>query len=348
MLSERENYLRALEFRHPEWIPCSLAISPANWHRHREALEDVCLRHRRLFPGFQRGSVDFDHFPPGYRAGEYFRDNWGCVWYAAQGGLEGQVVGHPLADWSALATYRPPDFRTQAEREARDWEQIRREAARRRARGELVWGSGERLFDRLYFLRGFEALMLDFATEDPRLPRLIDMLWEYEAGLVRQWLEVGVDIMGFHTDIGTQQGLMISPAHFRRYLKPMFMDLFQTCRKAGVHVALSSDGRLLEIVDDLIECGVSMHDPQFRANTLEGIERHYKGRICVNLDLDRQMFAFCTPAQIRAQVEEARARLYLPQGGLMMMGVVYDENTPLANIEALACALEEICLEGRD
>ena len=56
---------------------------------------------------------------------------------------------------------------------------------------------------------------------------------------------------------------------------------------------------LLAIVDDLIECGVSMHDPQLRANTLEGIVLSYRGKLCAAIDLDRQGFPFLTPAQLR-------------------------------------------------
>ena len=344
MISARENYLRTLEFRHPEWVPCSLGCSPANWHRHREALEELHLRHPYLFPDFKKGSVDFDAFAVVYREGEYYRDNWGCLWYNVHAGLEGQVVEHPLADWKALDTYRAPEVLTQSERGERNWADIERDVRERRRQGLLVGGSGERLFDRLYFLRGFEALMMDFATDDPHLPRLIELLWEYERQLVDRWLAIGVDVMGFHTDIGTQRALMISPEQFRRYLKPMFKDLFTRCRQAGSHVLLSSDGNLLSIVDDLIECGISVHDPQLRANTLEGIERHYKGKVCINLDLDRQMFSFCRPEDIRGQVEQSLERLYSPQGGLMLMGSFYDEKVPLENIEAMAAAMEELCL----
>ena len=138
--------------------------------------------------------------------------------------------------------------------------------------------------------------MIDILTDDPHLPKLIDLLLEYEMEAIGLWLELGVDTMGFHTDIGTQNALMISPEKFRQYIKPMFKQLFMTCRDAGACVHLSSDGCLLSIVDDLIECGVTSHDPQLRANTLDGIERCYKGKLCVNADLDRQMFAFCTPA----------------------------------------------------
>ena len=120
-----------------------------------------------------------------------------------------------------------------------------------------------------------------------------------------------------------------------------------TCRNAGAHVSLSSDGRLLEVVDDLIECGVSMHDPQLRANTLEGIEKFYKGKICINLDLDRQMFPFCSPDDIKEQVKEAVEKLGLPEGGLMMSADVRDKNIPLENIEALCEAGEEYCLADK-
>lgn len=346
-MTDRENWLRALEFGHPQWIPCGAGFSPLTWHALRQDLEAVVMRHPLLFKGFKPGSVDFDHFPPVYRAGEYFRDNWGCLWYSRIGGIEGMVVEHPLADWDALKTYRPPDPKVKSERGDRDWKKIRGDIAEQKRQGRLTVGDGERLFDRLYFLRGFENLMIDIATDDPRLALLIEMLLEYEMESIKLWLELGVDAMAFHTDIGTQRGLMISPAKFRKHIKPLFKELFATCRKAGARVLLSSDGNLLDIVDDLVECGVSMHDPQIRANTLDGIEKAYKGKLCINLDLDRQMFAFCTPQDIRDQVKTVVERLDAPEGGLMVSGSVYDAQTPLENIEALCEALETHCLKGR-
>jgi uroporphyrinogen decarboxylase len=319
-------------------------MSYPTWKKHREKLEDLVIRHPLIFGPYERGSRNFDEFPVCYREGEYFRDNWGCLWYNIQGGLEGRVVENPLADWSALDTYQPPDFLTKSERGERDWEKIKRNIEERRKKGLTIGGSGERLFDRLYFLRGFENLMIDIMTDDPHLPRLIDMLLDYEIKLVKKWLEIGVDAIRFHTDIGTQHGLMISPAKFRKYIKPMFKSIFTTCRNGGAHVRLSSDGRLLSIVDDLIECGVSMHDPQLRANTLEGIAKAYKGKMCVEVDLDRQMFAFCKPADVKQQIKEVVEKLYLPEGGLMMSALFYGANIPLENVEAACQAMEEHCI----
>ena len=346
-ISDRENWLRALTFKTPQWIPCSVGFAPIAWHTHREKLDDVLLRHPMMYPGHKQDAGRYDSFGVVYRGGELFRDNWGCLWRTEIAGLEGQVVEHPLEAWSALTTYQPPDPVTKTERGGRDWSQLRKNLAEAKKNDNLRWGDGERLFDRLYFLRGFENLMMDIASDDPHLPALIDMLTEYELKLVKLWLDAGAEIIGFHTDIGSQKALMISPAKFRTYIKPMYKTVFDAVRKGGARVTLSSDGCLLEIVDDLVEVGVSMHDPQLRANTLDGIERVYKGKMCINLDLDRQMFAFCKPQDIWKQVRDVVARLNSPEGGLMVSGSVWDHNTPLENIEALIASIEKYCLGGK-
>jgi len=269
------------------------------------------------------------------------------VWRVEVDGAEGQVVGHPLADWDAFKTFQPPDPNLKHERGDRDWNRTKKELADLKSKGRLAMGYGERLFDRLYALRGFEELMIDIATDDPRLTELIEMLTDYELKLVDLYLEAGVDALAFHTDIGTQRALMISPQKFRKHIKPMFMKIFQKVRKAGKPVYLSSDGRLLEIVDDMVECGVSVHDPQIAANTLEGIKRVYKGKMCINLDLDRQMFAFCTPRDIRDQIRDVVEELDSPQGGLMVFAAVCDGDTSLENIEAMCTAMEDYCLKGK-
>jgi len=345
-ISARDNILRTLNFEYPEWIPAIFSMSIDAWYYRRDDVRQIV----EAYPDIINASdfdweIDESSLPPSYSPG-LFTDNWGCVWENIHLGMEGQVIKPPLQEWSAFDSYRPPDYNEFSERGPANWQQKIDDNHNRKQAGLITYGDGGRLFDRLYFLRGFENLMMDFADDHPKLPLLINLLWEHSLGNAQKWLDIGVDIMSFHTDIGTQQSLMISPEHFRKYLKPMFKDIFQTIRNRGVHVELSSDGNLSSIVDDLIECGISSHDPQYRACSLEGIKTHYYGKpITIKLDLDRQLFPFATPEEIDRHVRESVKALYRPEGGLAVMGHIYGDNVPLENIRALAEALRKYCIK---
>lgn len=339
-ISERENTLRNLEWRNPLWIPCHANFAHATWRKYREDLEEVVLRHPVIWGGYKRGGTDFDRLGPHDKPG-YSTDKWGCVWRNADAGMTGQVVGHPLADWKDLDNLRVPDPLLEGDEGYKEsWDAIREGVHKAREAGNLTGGSGALFFDRLHFLRGFENLMVDFATDPPELCKLLDILLDYNMKTIVQWLSIGVDIMSFHGDMGTQDTTMISPAMFRKYIKPAFMKMFQTCRKAGTHVSYSSDGRLLAFVDDMAECGISMHDPQVRACTIDGISKAYRNKICARVDLDRQMFPFCSPSDIHDQVEETVRKVGSPRGGLELLGWIMPD-VPLENIEAIAQAMED-------
>jgi uroporphyrinogen decarboxylase len=342
-MTDRENWIRAVTFTGPERIPCSVGFAPLSLHRHKADLDRLMRDHPRIFPEYDPATFDFyDEMPHVYRQGERYWDTWGCVWYNIQEGLEGQVVEHPLADWKALETWRPPNPLTHSERDTRDWSVVRRDMEARKAKGLLTHGGAERLFDRLYFLRGFDNLMMDFATEPPELDRLIEMLTGYELIVIAEWRKIGVDMISFHTDIGTQESTMISPTAFRRHVKPMFRTLFRAVRDAGSLVYLSSDGNITGIVDDLVECGLQAHDPQFRATGLDGLARFYKGKLFANVDLDRQGFPFMSPGQIRDQIRSVIDTMHDPRGGFGVYASIYGE-VPMRNVEEICACFEEWC-----
>jgi hypothetical protein len=344
MITERENYLRTVEFRGPRWMPCTVGFSPATWQKYREELEAMVLRHPLIFGDFDKGSVNYDDLPLSYREGESYTDNWGTLWRNVQSGLEGIPVGHPLEDWSALDTYKLPDPLVWYERgeQPMDWEEITERVRTARSKGKIAWGWGDRFFERLHFLRGYENLMVDFATDAPQLPTLIHLVLEHNLMLIRRFAEMGVDVIGQGDDLGTQTATMVSPRIWRSYLLPGYCAQFEAARQAGAHTYLHSDGHILEIIDDLIEAGLSVINPQIGANGLEGLAEVCKGRICMNLDLDRQgVLPFGSPQDVREHVREAVERLGSPAGGLMLYGEC-QPNVPLANMESLCQAMEQV------
>jgi hypothetical protein len=343
------NYLMAAHFLGPEWIPCSVSLLPATWRRNREELEKIVLEHPQLFPGYTRGGMDFDS--PGdrrYRVGS-FTDNWDCTWRNIALGLDGMVVEHPLEDWADFEAYSPPDPLAEGDgwgERPPDWEALRTRCARAKAAGNMAWGNLNHgfMFMRLYYLRGFENLMLDFATGERRLPELIQMVLDYNMRQIEKCLKCGVEIMSWGDDMGMQASLPISPAAWRRHLGPCYRRMLDVCRQGGVDVYLHSDGHILEIIPDLIDAGVTIINPQVRANGLAGLVACAKGRVCVRLDLDRQLFPFATPAQVREHVRQAVAALGDPRGGLML-DAECGPDVPLENISAICTALEGL-MEG--
>lgn len=156
-MNERENYLRAIEFRNPQWIPVeNVAILPDAWKKYRQDLEKIVLSHPKIFPSYEKGTKNFDEFPFHYRKG-YRWDNWGCLWHSPEDGNIGQVVEHPLSDWKFLDTYRPPGPLKKSDNFGeRDWDEVKRSIEEQKKKGLLTQGSGGELFTRLYYLRGGE------------------------------------------------------------------------------------------------------------------------------------------------------------------------------------------------
>jgi len=340
------NFLKTIQFDHPEWTPCRVGLMPATWMKYREDLEELVLAHPRVFPGYEKGSRDFDRLDnPLYRPGWHV-DCWGTVWENVEPGLDSMAVGYPLEDWSAFDEYVPPDpLKDDLFGSRPDWDQVARSLERTRRRGDLAVGGGLPhgfMYMRLFYLRGFENLMLDMAGEDERLWRLIEMVEGYNAAVIEKYLALGAEYMAFGDDLGLQRSLPVSPATWRKYIGRSYERLLRPCREASVPVRLHTDGHVLEIIPDLIEAGVRVLNPQIRANGLAGLVELAKGKVALDQDLDRQLFPFATPAQIQDHIREVFEALYMPEGGLMLFAEC-EPDVPLENVEAICAVFEEIC-----
>jgi len=343
-LTDRENYLRNATFSGPEWIPCRVNISGASWRQLREDLEDVLLRHPILFPNFRKGQREFDAAQGRHKAGNYV-DAWGCQWENAIDGIVGVVCGHPLESWDALEGFEPPDpERVDHMGNAVDWDARLANLARAKANGQLATGSVGHgfLFMRLTYLRGFENFLIDLATDDPRLPGLIRTVNRFNLCVVNRYLSAGVDVMAFGEDLGTQTSSILSPRQFAKWMAPAYRELMEPCKRAGTLVSLHSDGHIMDIANQLIDCGVDILNPQDLCNGLDNIERELKGRVCIRLDVDRQKIVpFGTPTEIRALIEEEVRRLGSPAGGLELICGIYPP-TPAENVDAVLSAMEDL------
>jgi uroporphyrinogen decarboxylase len=343
-MTDRENYLRAVRFQEPEWVPMIFHINPSCWqHYDAAALGDLRAAHPRLFPGFDPARRQDEHtLDPWERADRPFTDPWGCVWKTLEDGLTGAVVRYRLADWSDWAGFRLPDPDHSDGMLPIDWAAVEASfgqaaAAEKLREGGLRHGH---TFLRLCYLRGYENLILDMADEEPRLLGLTAAIEQFNAAIVHRYLKLGAEVVTFPEDLGMQRGPMLSPDHFRRYIRPSYERLTSPVRRAGAVVHAHSDGDIRELAGDLLACGIDVLNLQDLVNGLDWIEANLKGRVCIDLDIDRQSVTrFGTPRQIDQLIREEVTRLGSPRGGLTMIYGLYP-GVPMENIQALMEAMD--------
>jgi len=345
-----ENTLHAIRFERPEHIPVIFWINPACWHHYpQDALFKLMAEHRLLFPpsgvlrtDFTSEDAALPELAPWERAGEPYTDPWGCVWETTDDGISGSVTKHPLTDWDALQDFTPPDPTHSNGMVAIDWSAIEDKIRTDTVKGKHSVGSLEHghAFLRLSYLRGYEKLLLDMADEDERLRRLIETVEEFSIGIVQRYIDLGVAMMRYPEDLGMQLGPMLSPEHFRTYIKPIYEHLMAPAQKAGCLVHMHSDGDIRDLVDDLVVSGVDALNLQDLVNGIDWIAANLKGRVCIDLDIDRQQITrFGSPEQIDDLIRKEVEKLGSTEGGLMMIYGLYP-GVPLENIKAIMDAME--------
>jgi hypothetical protein len=344
-LSYRENFIRTLTFSDPQWLIADIYVNQAVWALYKEKMEAVALRHPAVFR-YTEGRVDYKdlRFSTEQLDENYVTDAWGCKWHYPLRYLDGVCIGHPLEDIDALDAFTPPGSPVK-ELSPEEWAAEKEKVQAEKERGAIVSGGTEHgfLFLRHTYLRGFDNALMDYADEDmhPALRRIYKMIYEYNRKLVDFHIKRGTDLMYFAEDLGTQTGTIMGPQVFRDWVKPVYAALMQPCKEAGMFVGLHSDGKTLDILEDQIEAGVDMVNPQDLVNGIDNLERQIKGRACIQLDIDRQsVLPFGTPKDVDDLIHEELEKLGSPKGGLTFVCGVYP-GTPLENIEALAIALEK-------
>lgn len=343
-MNARENYLRAVRFERPDYVPMVFSINAACYAAYpQDWLFEQMARHPFLFPGFVPPPQPYvPAYAPVATAGIPFQDDFGCIWQTTVDGLVGTVTGHPLAKLDLLDRYVFPDPAVCTGIGPIDWaaEGVRLQA--RKAAGQIA-KAGLRhghTFLQLCDLMGYEPLLLAMSDEDPRLGRLLDGVEQFNQGILSRYLAIGVDVMTYAEDLGMQVGPMLSPAHFARYIQPSYRRLMAPARAAGVPIHMHSDGDIRLLADALLEGGVDVLNLQDLVNGVDWIAGRFGGRVCIDLDIDRQdVTVHGTPDAVDALIRREVETLGRREGGLMMVFGLYP-GTPLANVVAVMDAME--------
>lgn len=329
-MNSRARVTKTLQHKEVDRLPRDLWTLPGVLMYRKEEHEDIT----RKFPG------DFGSPVFSYGRGKRCKGNpatvgvnvdaWGSVWYVGEPGVIGEVKEFPLADWSALDSYKLPwELLDEA-----DFSQVNKSCGN--SEKFMLVGTETRPFERMQFLRGTENLFMDLACGEKEAYKLRDMLHEFYTREMRMWADTDVNAVSFMDDWGTQKTLLISPELWREFFKPLYKEYCDILHCKGKYVFFHSDGNIEAIYPDLIEIGVDALNSQLFCMDIERLGEQYVGRVTFWGEIDRQsILPFGTTSDVRNAVGRvAKAMLRGKRTGVIAQ-CEWGIGDPRENIEAV-------------
>ena len=253
-------------------------------------------------------------------------------------GVYAEVVFHPLArlhsvsDISKNYAWPNPDWW--------DYSGIA-DQAREYARYPIR-GGGSEPFLIYKDLRGQQQALIDLLENPEIVHYCLEKLFELAYQNTLRILEAipGQVLLTYVAeDMGSQKGLMFSPAHIREYLLPGMQRIIDLSHQAGAFVFHHNDGNIQRILPDMVAAGIDLLNPiQWRADGMDrqALKQAYGDRLVFHGAMDNQ---YTLPFGSRAEVEqEVLDNLsFLGAGGGYILAPCHNIQpiTPVENVIAM-------------
>jgi uroporphyrinogen decarboxylase len=147
----------------------------------------------------------------------------------------------------------------------------------------------------------------------------------------------GVDAFSISDDWGGTTSLLMSPRHLREFFIPPFRDIVQGMKRLGLPVIMHNDGRIWDVLDDLVDTGINAFHPVERAAGMDlaRMKERYRGRLCPIGNINNKTTMVTgTPEDVRREALEC-LRIAAPGGGyILATDHSLHDDIPLENILA--------------
>lgn len=183
---------------------------------------------------------------------EYYDDIWGNLWQRmVDGCLAGEVIKPAIEDWSQLDDFQPPVFDLE-QSIANIHQGFEAEPDKYRLAGLSGW-----VFAASRYIRKMEDYLMDMALEPEKVKALHRKVAEVFRVQIEAAGKAGADAVMFCEDMGTQSGLLMSPAMWQDYFGDLYTELFGMAHDYGMKVWMHSCGKNDEILEPLLKAGVN-------------------------------------------------------------------------------------------
>jgi uroporphyrinogen-III decarboxylase len=343
-MTPRDRVLTAFEHREPDSVPAWCGSSAEFWAKAKRELgiaDDEVLR-LRFGDDFRRVTApyrgDLGPLSPGATCKTVFGVERHGLGY-------GQPISHPLAHatLAQVHAHHWPDAKSL------DVSQVKTEAEAYGKKFAILGGDWSPFWHDAIDLLGMEQLYLLMYDEpdvvDAVMKHLVDY---YAAANERIFAAAGsaIDILFIGNDLGSQNGPLLSPAQFERFVLPQLRRLIDIGHAHHVKVMMHCCGGFLPLIPALIAAGLDgLHaiQPCCAGMDLRALKREFGEKILFNGAIDSQhVLIDGTPATVRQRTREV-LEIMKPGGGYIA-GASHDsilEETPVENVLAMFDAIRE-------
>ena len=338
MSSHIETVRRAIEFRGPARLPLEIVDVPGVYNAYHTLDPETVT--------FIPGTEDFDalwtncyswiHREVGRTPdGEPIKqDQFGTrLMTPREEGSAYMLLEHPLKGRNSLEGYRWPDPAEADPQFERLGAAIRRRYPDRFVDGFIDAG----IFLTTQLLFGLEEFLLKCADNIGLVTEAYERVMEYYMALVPKYKKAGAHMITVIEDIGGTDGLIMSPALWRRQFKPLLQRFIDRVHEQGMYAGICIDGNSRGALEELPGMKVDVFNVfDIKTTGLETVRRALGGKVCIKAAVDMQTsLAIGTPEAVAREAEELVKAFHSPQGGFIAQVVRWHRpEFPAANVAA--------------
>ncbi len=225
---------------------------------------------------------------------------------------ESHGQGGPIQTFADLETYPWPDPQTV------DVSHFARASAALPLGLGIITGVGG-VFTRTWMVMGYEHFCMSLADNPELVAEVARRVGRIQCAVLRRVVALpDVYAIWYGDDLAYSEGLMASPRVLREHFFPWMEEFAGIAHQAGMPFIMHSDGKLWDVLDDLIALGLNaLHPIEPKAMDIYDLKRRYGRKLAIfgNIDLGYTLTQGTgRPEDVRAEVRQ-KIKALAPGGG---------------------------------
>jgi len=207
-------------------------------------------------------------------------DDWGVTFQLDRAG-EATVRSGPVSDEADLKNFTPPKIKES------DLLGLAY-AAEKIGDEKAVVLSLQCPFRRSWnILGGMQHLLIAYLQSPGLVHALARISTDYTLEAIELGIKLGADIISLDGDLAFNTNTIISPHHFRKYIKPYYTEIVNYAHDRNTLIFKHTDGDHSKITEDLLETGFNgIHPIQPQCLNIRDFKKKFGQRVCIMGNID--------------------------------------------------------------